>query len=98
MSLDKEQVAHIARLARIRVTDEELEGYAPQLNNIISWVEQLNEVDTENVEPLANVVDIALNLRRDDITDGNIQKDVLSNAPEELEGFYVVPKIVEQGE
>lgn len=95
MSLDKKAVAKVASLARLKVSDEDLEKYGPQLTNIISFVEQLSEVDTDNVEPLANVVDITLRLREDEITDGNVQKDVLANAPETLEGFFVVPKVVE---
>lgn len=95
MTIDKETVAKVARLARLKVTEQEIETYAPQLNGIIKWVEQLGEVDTEGVEPLANVANISLHLREDEITDGNIQEDVLANAPEQLEGFYVVPKVVE---
>jgi aspartyl-tRNA(Asn)/glutamyl-tRNA(Gln) amidotransferase subunit C len=95
MSLDKETVAKVANLARIELSEEELEKYAPQLNNIIGWVEQLSEVNTDDVEPLANVVNISCKLREDKVTDGNIQEDVLANAPEEMEGFYVVPKVVE---
>lgn len=95
MSIDKQTVAKVARLARLKVTDEEIETYAPQLDGIISWVEQLGEVDTQGVEPLANVANINLHLRKDEVTDGDKQGDVLANAPEELEGFYVVPKVVE---
>lgn len=95
MTIDKETVAKVARLARLKVTEQEIETYAPQLNGIIKWVEQLGEVDTEGVEPLANVANISLHLREDEVTDGNIQDDVLANAPEQLEGFYVVPKVVE---
>lgn len=95
MSLDKKTVAKVASLARLKVTDEELEKYGPQLSNIIQFVEQLEEVDTDNVEPLASVVDITLRLREDKVTDGGIQKEILANAPETLEGFFVVPKVVE---
>ena len=95
MSLDKKTVAKVASLARLKVSEEEIEKYGPQLSNIINFVEQLSEVDTENVEPLANVVDITLPLREDKITDGGYQKEILANAPETLEGFFVVPKVVE---
>lgn len=95
MSIDKETVAKVGRLARIKLTDEELDKYAPQLSKIISWIEQLGEVDTDNVEPLPSPVDISLRLREDKITDGGYQEDVLTNAPEQMEGFYVVPKVVE---
>jgi aspartyl-tRNA(Asn)/glutamyl-tRNA(Gln) amidotransferase subunit C len=95
MTIDRNTVAKVARLARIRVTDEDLDKYAPQLANIMKFVEQLGEVDTDNVEPLASVVNIGLQLRKDEITDGGIQDAVLANAPESLEGFFVVPKVVE---
>lgn len=95
MSLTKDQVAHVARLARLRMTDEELDKYAPQINNILGFIEQLGEVDTDNVEPLPSPVDIHLRLREDVMNDGGIAGDVLANAPETLEGFFVVPKIVE---
>ncbi len=95
MSIDRNTVAKVARLARLRVTDEQLDRYVPQLGNIMKFVEQLGEVDTDNVEPLASVVDIDLELRRDEVTDGGIPEAVLANAPESLEGFFVVPKVVE---
>lgn len=95
MSLDKKDVEKVARLARLAITDDEAEKYGEQLSNIINFVEQLKEVDTENVEPLASVVDIQLRLREDEITDGGIRDDILANAPESLEGFFVVPKVVE---
>ncbi|MCB1557721.1 MAG: Asp-tRNA(Asn)/Glu-tRNA(Gln) amidotransferase subunit GatC [Alphaproteobacteria bacterium] len=95
MSIDKSTVSKIANLARIKVTEQDLDYYAPQLQNILSWAEQLQEVDTSGVEPLANVSEIALSLRKDEVTDGNIQQDILANAPETVEGFFVVTKIVE---
>lgn len=95
MSLDKDAVKKVARLARLKMTDEELDRYGTQLNNIIGFVEQLSEVNTDNVEPLPSPVDIPLKLRKDEMTDGGIQTDVLANGPETVEGFYVVPKVVE---
>tara|TARA_R110001592_G_scaffold16881_10_gene71659 strand:+ start:21039 stop:21326 length:288 start_codon:yes stop_codon:yes gene_type:complete len=95
MSLDKETVRKVASLARIRMNDEELERMAPQLSKIIGFIEQLGEVDTDNVEPLANVVDITLPLREDAVTDGDCVEKVLKNAPEETQGYFVVPKVVE---
>jgi len=95
MSLEKKDVAKVARLARIEMSDEKLEALMPQLSNIIGFVEQLSEVDTDNVEPLASVVDINLRLREDVVTDGGYPKEILVNAPEELEGYFVVPKVVE---
>lgn len=94
--MDIQDVKKVARLARIEMNDDEAEKLVPQLNNIIGWIEQLGEVDTDNVEPLANVVNIDLALRKDEVTDGDCQDKVLSNAPEETQGFYVVPKVIEQ--
>lgn len=95
MSLDKQTVAKVARLARLKMDDAELEERVPQINTIIKWVEQLAEVNTDNVDPLPSPVDIGMKQRKDEVTDGNCQEDVLANAPESLEGFYVVPKVVE---
>lgn len=93
--MDKETVKKIAKLARLQVTEDDLDYFAPQLGNILNFFEELREVDTEGVEPLSSVSDIALRLREDAINDGNIPQDVLANAPEEMEGFFVVPKVVE---
>lgn len=93
--LDLDTVKKVARLARIKVSEEEAQNLLPQLSGLIDWVEQLSEVDTDNVEPLANVADITLQLRKDEVTDGNVANDVLANAPEMLENFFVVPKVVE---
>ena len=95
MSLDKETVKKVASLARIRMNDEELERLAPQLSKIIGFIEQLGEINTDNVEPLANVVDISLPLREDAVTDGSCAEKVLANAPEETQGYFVVPKVIE---
>ena len=95
MSLDKETVRKVSSLAKIRMNDEELEKMAPQLSKIIGFVEQLNEVNTDNVEPLASVVDITLDRREDQITDGDCVDKVLANAPESTQGYFVVPKVVE---
>jgi aspartyl-tRNA(Asn)/glutamyl-tRNA(Gln) amidotransferase subunit C len=95
MSLDKATVAHIARLARLQVPEAELEALAGELSNILGWIEQLNEVDTADVPPMASVVDVTLPQRADEITDGGYRDDVLANAPESTEGYFVVPKVVE---
>ncbi|MBI2977431.1 MAG: Asp-tRNA(Asn)/Glu-tRNA(Gln) amidotransferase subunit GatC [Rhodospirillales bacterium] len=101
MSLDKETVRKIAYLARIRVSEDALDGLAAELNHIIGWVEQLNEVATEGVEPMASVVDITLPARADEVSDGGIAEQVLKNAPEPVVapgadgGYFAVPKVVE---
>ena len=95
MSVTPEQVRHIANLARIAMSDEELERLVPELNNILGWVEQLGEVDTEGVEPLATVVDQKLRLRADKVSDGDCRDQVLANAPVAEHGFFAVPKVIE---
>jgi aspartyl-tRNA(Asn)/glutamyl-tRNA(Gln) amidotransferase subunit C len=95
MSVSTEQVRHIARLARIAMSDEEIERLAPELNNILGWVEQLAEVKTEGVEPLTAVIDQKLRLRDDVVTEGNIRDEILANAPEAQHGFFAVPKVIE---
>jgi len=95
MPVSTEQVRHIAKLARIAMSDEEIERLAPELNNILGWVEQLGEVDTEGVEPLTAVIDQKLRLREDAVTEGNIRDEILANAPEAQHGFFAVPKVIE---
>jgi aspartyl-tRNA(Asn)/glutamyl-tRNA(Gln) amidotransferase subunit C len=95
MSVSSEQVRHIAKLARIGMSDAEIEALVPELNNILGWVEQLGEVDTDGVEPLATVIDLKLRLRDDAVTDGDIRDAVLANAPEAQHGFFAVPKVIE---
>jgi aspartyl-tRNA(Asn)/glutamyl-tRNA(Gln) amidotransferase subunit C len=95
MSVSPEQVRHIAKLARIAMSDEELDRLLPELNNILGWVEQLGEVNTDGIEPLATVIDQKLRLRDDAVTDGNIRDQVLTNAPEAQHGFFAVPKVIE---
>lgn len=95
MSIDKQTVLKVANLNRLAINDEEADKIMPELNNIMGFIEQLSEVDTDGVEPLANVVDIPLRLRKDEISDGNCQDKVLANAPESTQGFFVVPKVVE---
>lgn len=95
MSLDKATVSRIAHLARIRVDDDQLETMVGELNNILSWIEQLDEVDTAGVDPLASVTGHALPLRADTVSDGAYPDRVLANAPDRALDFYSVPKVVE---
>ncbi|NUQ18014.1 MAG: Asp-tRNA(Asn)/Glu-tRNA(Gln) amidotransferase subunit GatC [Sphingomonas sp.] len=95
MPVSTEQVRHIAKLARIAMSDEEIERLAPELNNILGWVEQLGEVNTDGVEPLTAVIDQKLRLRDDVVTEGNIRDEILANAPEAQHGFFAVPKVIE---
>ena len=95
MSVSPEQVRHIAKLARIAMSDEELERLVPELNNILGWVEQLEEVNTDGVEPLTAVIPNKLRLREDQVTDGNCRDEILANAPVAEHGFFAVPKVIE---
>jgi len=95
MSVTPEQVRHIARLARIAMSNEEIAALAPELNNILGWVEQLSEVNTDGVEPLTAVIDQKLRLREDKVTDGDCRDAVLANAPAAEHGFFAVPKVIE---
>ncbi|MCE2510149.1 MAG: Asp-tRNA(Asn)/Glu-tRNA(Gln) amidotransferase subunit GatC [Alphaproteobacteria bacterium] len=95
MSLDKATVAGIASLARIRVGEEELEDLAGELSKILDFVEQLEEVDTENVEAMASVAAMELRRRADEVTEGDQRDKILANAPEATAGFFTVPKVVE---
>ncbi|MDX1974312.1 MAG: Asp-tRNA(Asn)/Glu-tRNA(Gln) amidotransferase subunit GatC [Rickettsiales bacterium] len=95
MSLDKQAVAKIARLARIDVTDADKEHFAQEISGILKWVEQLGEVKTDGVPELASVSAIALPWREDKVTDGNQPEAVLKNAPASDYGCFVVPKVME---
>ncbi|MEO0450405.1 MAG: Asp-tRNA(Asn)/Glu-tRNA(Gln) amidotransferase subunit GatC [Pseudomonadota bacterium] len=95
MSVSKDDVRKVARLSRIAVPDDKLETLAGELSGIMGWIEQLNEVDIEGVEPMTSVVEAKLPQREDVVTDGAIQDQVLANAPKSDEGFFVVPKAVE---
>ncbi len=95
MSVDKATVAKIARLARLRVPEENLDGLAGELSNILGWIEQLNELNTDGVEPMTSVVAMSLPKRDDVVTDGGRAEDVVRNAPETVGGYFVVPKVVE---
>jgi aspartyl-tRNA(Asn)/glutamyl-tRNA(Gln) amidotransferase subunit C len=95
MSVDPATVRHIARLARIAVSDAEVEALAPELSNILGWIEQLREVDVAGVEPMTAVIPNTLRLRDDVVTDGNRQSEILANAPVAEHGFFAVPKVIE---
>ena len=95
MSVDKATVARIARLARINVPEDRQEQLVGELNGILDWIAELDEVDTGAVEPLASVTGHGLPRRSDEVTDGNRVAEVLANVPETAGGFFVVPKVVE---
>lgn len=95
MSVDTATVRRIAHLARIGVADDELEGLAAELNNILAWVEQLDELDTSEVTPMASAHEDELTMREDKVADDTARDDVLANAPSTAGGFFTVPKVVE---
>lgn len=95
MSVDSATVRKIASLARIAVTDDQVEAMVPELNNILGWIEQLGEVDTSQVAPMTAVIANTLRLRDDVVTDGGVRDAVLANAPAAEHGFFGVPKVIE---
>ncbi|HEX8258176.1 MAG TPA: Asp-tRNA(Asn)/Glu-tRNA(Gln) amidotransferase subunit GatC [Allosphingosinicella sp.] len=95
MSVDQAIVRRIAKLARIAVTDAEADALVPELNNILGWIEQLQEVDVTGVEPMTAVIPNTLRLRPDVVTDGGKREAVLRNAPLAEHGFFAVPKVIE---
>lgn len=95
MSLDAATVRRIARLARLGIGDGDVERLQGELSGIMGWIEQLNEVDVDGVEPLAGVGHAALRLRRDEVTDGGTAEAVLGDAPDRAGPYYCVPKVVE---
>ena len=95
MAIDAATVRKVARLARIAEPEDRLEPLAKELSGILSWIEQLNEVDTNGVEPMTTSVQMTLPMREDVVTEGGDPARVLSNAPKSNRGFFVVPKVVE---
>jgi aspartyl-tRNA(Asn)/glutamyl-tRNA(Gln) amidotransferase subunit C len=95
MKIDKNTTLKIAKLTRIKIEENEIAELSSQLSSILDWVEQLNEVNTDNIEPLNNASMTELPLRKDEKSNEDKSKDVLSNAPEKLENYFVVPKVVE---
>ena len=95
MAIDLKTVKHISKLARISVNDEKAKKLEKDLNSIFKWIEQLNELNTDKVEPLSSILNEPLRTRKDEITDGKIRKKILENSPQKNEEFFVVPKVIE---
>ncbi|MCL5777133.1 Asp-tRNA(Asn)/Glu-tRNA(Gln) amidotransferase subunit GatC [Limibaculum sp. FT325] len=95
MTIDAATARKVAHLARISVAEDELEQLARELSGILGWVEQLQQVDVDGVEPMTSVTPMKLRAREDVVTDGGIRDKVLANAPDAREGFFAVPKVVE---
>ena len=95
MTIDLKTIKHISKLSRISVDDAKANKLAGDLNSIFDFIEKLNELDTDNVEPLTSVAETTLKLRVDEVKSGNIKEQVLKNSPDENEDFFVVPRVVE---
>ena len=95
MSIDIDTARRVAHLARIAVNEDDLPALAGELSNILTFMEQLNEVDVDGVEPMTSVTPMRLKRREDVVTEGNMPEKVMSNAPDAREGFFAVPKVVE---
>jgi aspartyl-tRNA(Asn)/glutamyl-tRNA(Gln) amidotransferase subunit C len=95
MSVDQATVKRVARLARLKMKDEDVPRLAGELNAILGFIEQLNEVDVSNVEPLTSVVTVKMKMRKDEVTDGHYPEKITANAPAQEDSFFMVPKVVE---
>jgi aspartyl-tRNA(Asn)/glutamyl-tRNA(Gln) amidotransferase subunit C len=95
MSVDADTVRRVAHLARLAVAEDEVEHLRGELNAILAFVEQLAEVDVDGVEPMTSVAPMAMKMRQDEVTDGNIAEAVMANAPAREDHFFLVPKVVE---
>ncbi len=95
MTIDLKTIKHISKLSRISVDDKKAKKLADDLNSIFKWIEQLNELNTEKVDPLSSIAETKLRLRKDEIKSENIREEILKNSPDENKDFFVVPKVVE---
>ena len=95
MTIDLKTIKHISKLSRISVDDKNADKLAGDLNSIFDFIEKLNELNTDNVEPLTSVVETTLKLRTDEVKSENIRNKILKNSPEENEDFFVVPRVIE---
>jgi len=95
MSIDKDTVKHISKLARISLNDKKIDSLSKDLSSIIKFIERLNKLNTDNVKPLTSIIDASLKSRKDEIRDGKIRDQILKNSPENNDEFFVVPKVIE---
>ena len=95
MSIDLKTVKHISKLSRISIEDEKAKKLEKDLNSIFKWIEQLNQLNTDKVEPLTSIAETTLRLRKDQIISKNIREDILKNSPKDNKDYFVVPKVVE---
>ena len=95
MSIDKDKIKHISKLARISVDEKNIDSLTKDLSSIFKFIEQLNELNTDKVEPLSSILNNPLRTRKDEINDGKIREKILKNSPKKNEEFFVVPKVIE---
>ena len=95
MSIDKDKIKHVSKLARISVDEKKIDSLTKDLSSIFKFIEQLNELNTDKVEPLSSILNEPLRSRKDEINDGKIREKILKNSPEKNEEFFVVPKVIE---
>jgi len=95
MSIDKDKIKHVSKLARILVDEKKIEDLTKDLSSIFKFIEQLNELNTDKVEPLSSILNEPLRSRKDQINDGKIRDEILENSPKKNEEFFVVPKVIE---
>ena len=95
MSIDKDKIKHISKLARISVDEKKIDSLTKDLSSIFKFIEQLNELNTDKVEPLSSILNEPLRSRKDEINDGKIRDKILKNSPNKNEEFFVVPKVIE---
>jgi aspartyl-tRNA(Asn)/glutamyl-tRNA(Gln) amidotransferase subunit C len=95
MSIDKDKIKHVSKLARISVDEKKIDGLTKDLSSIFKFIEQLNELNTDEVEPLSSILNEPLRSRKDVINDGKIRDKILENSPDKNEEFFVVPKVIE---
>ncbi|MBO6489434.1 MAG: Asp-tRNA(Asn)/Glu-tRNA(Gln) amidotransferase subunit GatC [Pelagibacteraceae bacterium] len=95
MSIDKETIKHISKLARISLDDKKIDNLSKDLSSIIKFIEKLNKLNTDDIKPLTSIIDASLKYRKDEILEGKIREQILKNSPEKSDEFFVVPKVVE---
>tara|TARA_S200000501_G_scaffold314482_1_gene306425 strand:- start:157 stop:444 length:288 start_codon:yes stop_codon:yes gene_type:complete len=95
MSIDKEKIKHVSKLARISIDEKKIDGLTKDLSSIFKFIEQLNELNTDEVKPLSSILNEPLRFRKDKINDGKIREKILENSPKNNEEFFVVPKVIE---
>ena len=95
MSIDKDKIKHVSKLARISVDEKKIDGLTKDLTSIFKFIEQLNELNTDKVEPLSSILNEPLRFRKDEVNDGKIRDKILKNSPKKNEEFFIVPKVIE---